>query len=169
MTDFNTYSTRYERHRQATAKANEMNKAILFDALAAAGLTAIAAQFDGYGDSGQIEGITAQMGEIPKALPAPATAAPPPTATPPVAPVPLPQTPVTLHHAKWDSDELGTEETSLQDAIETLCYDYLEQEHAGWMDNDGAYGEFAFDVAARTIHLEFNGRFSDVYTQTHTF
>jgi hypothetical protein len=26
---------------------------------------------------------------------------------------------------------------------------FLEQKHGGWMDNDGAYGEFEFDVAAR--------------------
>ena len=26
-----------------------------------------------------------------------------------------------------------------------------------------------FDVAARTVELEFNGRFSDVHTTTHTF
>ena len=80
--------------------------------------------------------------------------------------MPLPETPITLHQAQWDSDELGTDETTLQDAIETLCYDYLEQEHGGWMDNDGAFGEFEFDVAARTIHLEFNGRFTDVCTET---
>jgi hypothetical protein len=169
MTDFDTYTARYERHRQATAKANELNQAILFDALAAAGITAITIQFDGCGDSGQIESISAYMGEAPKALPAPAAVEPPEAETPSVAAVPLPQTPVTLYHAKWDSDELGTDEITLQDAIEALCYDYLEQEHDGWMDNDGAFGEFEFDVALRTIHLEFNGRFTDVYTHTHTF
>jgi len=163
MSDLETYKARYERHRQNAGRANELNKTTVFDALAAAGIREVTVAFDGYGDSGQIEGITAHLGETPKALPAPSMA------TPPEASVPLPERPMTLHQATWDSDELGTYETTLQDAIETLCYDYLEQEHGGWMNNDGAYGEFEFDVAARAIHLEFNGRFTDVYTQTHEF
>jgi hypothetical protein len=169
MSDFDTYTARYECHRQNTSRANELNKAILFDALAAAGITEITVALDGCGDSGQIEGITICIGETSKALPAPSATVPLPLARQAVVITPLPETPITLHRVQWDSDKLGTEETTLQNAIEALCYDYLEQEHAGWMDNDGAYGEFKFDVAARTIHLEFNGRFTDVYTQTHTF
>ena len=163
MSDLETYKARYERHRQHASRANALNKAAVFDALAAAGISDVTVTFDGYGDSGQIEGITAHSGETPKALPAP------PSAATPANLAPLPEMPMTLHQATWDSDELGTCESTLQDAIETLCYDYLEQEHGGWMDNDGACGEFEFDVAARAIHLEFNGRFTDVYTQTHEF
>ena len=163
MSDFDTYQDRYERHRQNASRATELNKAAVFDALAAAGIRDVTVAFDGYGDSGQIDGITAYIGETPKTLPAP------PTATPSADPAPLPKMPITLHQATWDSDELGICETTLQDAIETLCYDYLEQEHGGWMDNDGAYGEFEFDVAARAIRLEFHGRFTEVYTQTHEF
>jgi hypothetical protein len=166
MSDFDTYAARYERHRQNVRRANELNKATLFDALAAAGIPKITVAFDGCGDSGQIEGITVHIGETPQALLA---AVPPPLASQAVMMTPLPETPITLYQAQWDSDELGTEETTLQDAIETLCHGYLEQEHDGWEINDGSYGEFEFDVAARTIHLEFNGRFSDVYTETHTF
>jgi hypothetical protein len=77
--------------------------------------------------------------------------------------------PVTIHQARWNSEELGLRETTLQGAIEDLCYGYLEQEHGGWEINDGSYDEFRFDVAARTIHLEFNGRFTDVATSHHAF
>ena len=38
----------------------------------------------------------------------------------------------------------------------------LEQTHGGWENNDGAYGEFTFDVAERTIKLDFNERISDI-------
>lgn len=41
MTEFDTYTASFERHRQATRKANELNKPTLFDALAAAGITDI--------------------------------------------------------------------------------------------------------------------------------
>ena len=43
---------------------------------------------------------------------------------------------------------------SLEAAIETLVYDYLETTHPGWEINDGAFGTFVFDVAERTIERE---------------
>jgi hypothetical protein len=49
----------------------------------------------------------------------------------------------------------------LREAIEELCYSYLEQDYGGWENNDGAFGEFIFDVATRKIGLEFNSRFTD--------
>ena len=168
MTDFDSYTASYERHRQTVNRANELNKAIVFDALTTAGITDITVTFDGYGDSGQIEGITAHIGETPKALPAPPATGPLPE-TQPEAAVPLPETRLTIHQAQWNSDEVGLRETTLQDAIEELCYGYLEQEHGGWEINDGSYGAFRFDVAARAIHLEFNGRFTDVATSHHAF
>ena len=39
-----------------------------------------------------------------------------------------------------------------------LAFDFLSDTHGGWENNDGAYGEFCFDAAARCIHLEFNER-----------
>lgn len=168
MSDFHTVMASYERRLQAVRKANELNKTIVFDALAAAGITEITVTFDGYGDSGQIEDITAHMGEAPKALPAPAATEASPAA-PAAAAIPLPKTRLTLHQAPWNREELGTYETTLQCAIEDLCYGYLEQEHDGWENNDGAFGEFRFNVAERSIELEFNGRFTDTYTENHSF
>ena len=54
---------------------------------------------------------------------------------------------------------------SVSDAIETLVYDLLETHHGGWEINDGAYGEFVFDVEAQSINLDFNER----YTATNLF
>lgn len=36
-------------------------------------------------------------------------------------------------------------------------------------NNDGAYGEFCFDARARSIHLEFNERFTSSELYTHDF
>ena len=44
--------------------------------------------------------------------------------------------------------------------VEEMAYDYLADTHRGWENDDGAYGEFCFDAAARTIHLDFNERFT---------
>lgn len=74
-----------------------------------------------------------------------------------------------LQHANWDGVELISVTRPIRDALEALCYGCLAQSHAGWENNDGAFGEFRIDVAKRTIELEFNGRFTDTWTDNHTF
>ena len=104
--------------------------------------------FDGEGDSGQIENIIARKGEVQ---------------------IPISDQTVTVQSASWDGKEVTVREQSLGEAIEQLCYDFLEQEHGGWENNDGAFGEFTLDVEGKNVELEFNGRYSDVHTSTHTF
>jgi hypothetical protein len=55
------------------------------------------------------------------------------------------------------------------DVVEQLAYDFLSDTHGGWENNDGAWGEFCFDAAARCIHLEFNERFTSSELTTHDF
>jgi hypothetical protein len=145
MNDFLDF---YSRHLKAIADANALNKPIVFDALAAAGLTLVEVEFDGEGDSGQIEGIYAYAGD---------------------ARAELPGLPLTLHQAVQNKGDPRTTEVSLRDAIKTLCYHYLSQTHGGWENNDGAYGTFAFNVAERSIRLDFNERFSDSTHHSHDF
>jgi hypothetical protein len=68
---------------------------------------------------------------------------------------------------------VGCWEVSLQRVVfprqSTLCYDFLEEEHGGWENNDGEFGEFLLDVLKRTVELEFHGRFTDVSTSHHSF
>ena len=54
MEDFAQF---YAAHRAALAKANERNKTVLFDALASFGIRRVVVQFDGEGDSGQINSV----------------------------------------------------------------------------------------------------------------
>jgi hypothetical protein len=138
----------YDRHLKAVAKANALNKPIIFDALAAADLTRITVGFDGAGDSGQIDEMTAYSGTVP---------------------VKVPSTSLTLHQAAQNKGDSKTATLSLHEAIETLCYDYLSQTHGGWQDNDGAYGTFELDVGERSIHLDFNERFTDTNHHSHDF
>ena len=58
---------------------------------------------------------------------------------------------------------------TLEGAVEELVYDLLSATHSGWQDNDGAYGEFCIGARARTIHLEFNERFTSSELFTHDF
>lgn len=142
------FETRYAQHKELCAKVNDLNKTVLFDALASTSITIIHVEFDGEGDSGQINGVAAFNGE---------------------EPAKLPQSTVAIQTVSWGTTEILTAQSTLEKAVENLCYDYLEQTHGGWENNDGGYGEFRIDVAKRSIELEFNGRFTDTWTDIHTF
>ncbi len=146
--NMNDFETKYAQHREAVAKANTLNKAVVFDALAAAGITHAFVEFDGEGDSGQTESALARADD---------------------KPINFPNTTVKFHTAPWDQAELSVKQTWIRTAVEDLCYGYLEQTCAGWENNDGAYGEFTFDVAERKITLDFNERFTDTSSTAHTF
>lgn len=140
-----------EKHRQYQAlceSVRPVNKLAVFDALAKASITSVRIDFDGCGDSGQIESISACAGSDVVEFP-----------------------PDEITVIIVDEGDLSTTERrlSLNDAIETLAYDFLEQTHGGWENNEGAWGEFCFDVSDRTITLDFNERIeTSEYTQ-HVF
>lgn len=124
------------------------NKAALFDALAQAGITEVTVHFDGYGDSGQIEEIEARTGEK--------------TAT-------LPSDMIEIAMPNADGSGIHKTNDSIHDAIETLVFHFLSETHCGWENNDGAYGDFVFDVSTRTISLDYNERFTDTTNSVHEF
>ena len=103
----------------------------------AAGITHVTVTFDAAGDSGQIESIGARSGE---------------TA------INFPATEIAYAALTWDDPEVEMRQLTLEDVVEQLAYDFLSDTHGGWENNDGAWGEFCFDAAARCIHLEFNER-----------
>ena len=146
--DMTEFEQRYARHKEVVAEANKLNKTVLFDALASLGVTTIVVDFDGEGDSGQINSVAAFVDD---------------------QPFQLPKTMLTIHSASWSDDGLQTRDIPLEEAVEEICYGYLEQEHGGWENNDGAYGEFTLTVADRTIELDCNMRFSDSTNYSHTF
>jgi hypothetical protein len=148
MSDIDDYLASYERHQKALAETNILNKQMVFDALSGAGITSVAVTFDGEGDSGQIEEITACKGEEPCALP---------------------ESPIPALDLAWGATDPRNALKPLREAIEALCYDYLSQKHGGWENNDGAYGEFMFHVGERRIELDMYTRFTDSTNHTHTF
>ncbi len=148
MNDAISVMREYESYRRERKKLGEANKRAIFKALAAAGITEVRVAFDGEGDSGQIDSITVINGAEETRLPA--------------------QQVAIRQLSRAGAKPVRTRE-SLSSAIETLCYDYLEETHGGWENNDGAFGEFHVDVASRTIKLEFNARSVDVDTTEHTF
>ena len=113
------------------------NKAALFEALARAGVTSVVVTFDGAGDSGQVESVDARIG---------------------AAAALLPTCDVEIATPAWDGSELQRQALLLGEAAEQLAYAFLEETHDGWEINEGAFGTFAFDVAERTIRLDYNER-----------
>jgi hypothetical protein len=124
------------------------NKTSLFDALAAAGITTVIVNFDGCGDSGQIEMIEAKAGDDV---------------------IPLPTVQIEIASAVWGSATIDRQTRPLEEAIEILVYDVLNQKHGGWENNDGAYGEYTFDVAERTNTLDYNERHMESDHSMHVF
>ncbi len=124
------------------------NKMALFDALAAAGITSLVVRFDGYGDSGQIEDIEVQADEKAAVLPTSA---------------------IEIAQAQWGSSDIRRSTLTVRDAVETLAYDLLAETHGGWENNEGAFGDFTFDVGARTITLDYNERIETSENTQHEF
>jgi hypothetical protein len=147
MNDVSSFFERQHSYDKALAETNALNKTAVFEALAQAGISSVSVEFDGEGDSGQIESVIATTGD---------------------ERMDLPVTPISVWQAHWDG-KASIVNTPLEEAISDLCYGYLSQEHGGWENNDGAFGTFTFDVTARTIELEFNGRFTDTFTSNHSF
>jgi hypothetical protein len=146
--DYQVWLAEDAKRRAAFAEELIDLKANLFDTLEASGIVRVTVNFDGCGDSGQIEDIAAfdEHGQVDlKGLTLPA-----PVGQPTDVP---------------DAEVAGP----IADVIETLAYDLLESEHGGWENNDGAYGEFTFDVVNRTIALEHNQRFTSSELYTHAW
>lgn len=74
-----------------------------------------------------------------------------------------------IARVEYGSLEIVRETFTVKEAIERLAYDFLEETHGGWENNEGAYGDFLFDVTERMITLNYNERIeTSEYTQ-HVF
>jgi hypothetical protein len=124
------------------------NKTALFDALAAARIDTVEVTFNGYADEGQIDGAVAD-GEG--------------------GDTDLQSIHVEIARVEWANQIVTRQTLTLKDAIEKLVHDILEQTYSGWENNQGAYGDFLFDVAERTITLNFNERIETSELTQHVF
>jgi len=132
----------------AEAEQFALNKATLLSALALAGVTHVVVSFDGYGDSGQIEDIEARNGDDP---------------------VPMPGAMIELLEDVSAQSEAQRSTVKIEVAVESLAWDVLEGTHSGWENDQGAYGEIVFDVAANSITLDYNQRYEASDNFTHSF
>lgn len=123
------------------------NRNLIFAALAEIGIHSVTVEYDGSSDSGQIVGIEAWDAAQNR--------------------IPLPSS--RKLQLLSDNPYRSNIEINIEAAVETLAYEYLEDQHPGWENNDGAYGTFVFAISDRTITLEHRARFTDVDIFTHEF
>jgi hypothetical protein len=148
MTDTDHVASAYEKHAALLKQANALNKITVFDALAAARITRVVVTFDGEGDSGQIQEAIAYIEAKETSIP---------------------ELTIPFNSAPWNATELAITESTLEETIKDLCWDYLSDQYGGWENNDGGYGEFILNVAQREIELDFYARYTDSTHYNHTF
>ena len=147
QTEWESIMAQMKAERVGRRALRPRNTDALFAALSAAGITSISVEFDGAGDQGQIEHVLVKRG---------------------ATTVELPDQP-TVEIALHVGNEVQTQTTTLGTALEHIVYDCLEETHDGWEINDGAFGEFTFDVAARSIELAYNERDTTITSYEHAF
>ena len=149
MTDgkFAAYEAKVARAAQRNAEILPHNKGLLFDALAAAGIAVVTIDFDGHGDSGSLQEAAAFSAEN--------------------AEVPLPTSDMTIKTVVFETGGIEEKVTTVRDFLDDLASDFLEETHSGWEDGDGAFGQFRFSLAERTITLEYNERYVDAHCHEH--
>jgi hypothetical protein len=128
------------------------NKDFVFDILEQDGIASFEVEFDGAGDSGQVEGISLDKKLLQRKI----------------------EGCKVKNGTRWDpttqtSSPVWEDDVTLQSLIEGVCYDILEENFGGWEINDGSYGTFTFDVKKRKASLTMNERVMEVNTNEYKF
>ena len=145
--------------QKSKAQRSKHNASALFDALSwNTKVFSIVANFNGSGDSGQIDCIE-YFDKKENNLPEPEGK--------------VKNSKLEAGHY-WnpktnDLEEKPEREADFGELVEQICYDRLSAHHAGWEINEGSYGTFTFDVLNRKINLEFNERVESVRSTSESF
>ncbi len=142
---FVDYEANYRTFEKLEKGLLPRNKEVLFEAFTAARIASVTVTFDGCGDSGQMEDMSAvDLNDMT---------------------VSIPEWTINTRRADFHGLTVKEEATTVEDFIETLCYDLLSKRQNGWENGDGAYGQIIFTTAQRAIRIEFHER----YTETNYY
>ncbi len=111
------------------------------------GINTVTVSFNGGGDSGAVEDIAYEPNQDVKDMP--------------------------IEHLSTDSyfDEgqwrrsVTPQQSTINEVIDALTYDYLEETGIDWCNDDGGFGELIIDVQQGTVSLEVNVRYTESNTQ----
>ena len=113
------------------------------------GIASVVIRFDGCGDSGQIEEMEAHDGQG--------------------VSLTIPATLIEILDLPWDGEIARAQVMPLDQSLEAYTYRLLGSSHPGWENNDGAFGEFSFDVVAGTIRLDHHERYTAIEDYSHEY
>ena len=145
----------YLKHQQERLSNHQRNCRLVFDYLRSRKINEVIVNFDGYGDSGQIEDIrfnsdTKEGAENTQGISNEM--------------VPFSG----INESSWNSEkgewDKTTHEGTLKEVLEDIAYEYLANHHGGWEINSGSYGEFVFNIKERKLNITFNERIEEVNT-----
>ena len=132
--DFTEYQAKLAEVDRLAAVAAPGNRQALFDALAAAGVHTVVLHYDGEGDEGQMDHPEAFAGEN--------------------LSMDMPALEIQFTEIMWDEPMVRTQPRTVRDVVKTMAWDFLGRTHRGWEINEGGFGTFTFNAAARTITLD---------------
>ena len=146
--------------KSATSRV-KFNKPLLFRALSVAEITSVEVEFDGCGDSGQIESTEFYRGceAVDDAMYS----------------TTLVDGALIVNESSFDEKKKewvsSSKTPTISELIEHICYDLLEANHAGWEINEGSNGTFTFEVGypinTSKIKLEFVQKIEEVDQETY--
>ena len=131
-------------------KRFKLTKKEVFSRLKELSINTVITHFDGEGDSGGIEGMVCYAEIFDEESP---------SILGDLTVIPFDKHRVTV----------GGEDCSLKDQLEELVYMTLWQDHGGWENNDGAYGDIYFLVPKDKVFIEINVRFLDSVSYDHEY
>jgi hypothetical protein len=141
------------RRRLETMERLKANKGFMLARFLELGATRVVISYAGSGDSGCVESVDVYRGEE-KIEPAGVLR-------------------VVTSHSVYDPALPGWRETQevkalpLGEALEQFVYDWLEAEHGGWENNDGASGECTIDVSQGSFLLEHRSYYTECDYSEH--
>jgi hypothetical protein len=147
--------------RKKRATSAERNKAALVEAIKPIGLTRIEVDFNGSGDSGQVDEVRYFIGKKePEDLETIKRT--------------LVQQAKINNSTNWSDDKkewvTTTKSPTIEELVEQICYDLLSANHGGWEINEGSFGEFVFVFnKGNKIHLTFHQRIESTETTEETY
>ena len=132
------------------------NKETVFADLKALGVNHVMVDYDGSGDSGQVNDVVAYKSTADTADQTNANGT-------------MHQNAVIRAMTRLLTEDEVVLNQELNTRIKDLCWDYLESTFPGWEINDGASGNFTLDVESGRIQLTHSAYFIGSETTEHEF
>lgn len=154
----------------ALTKEDEANKKLMFEVLKDLGVAGVEVEYDGCGDSGQINTVTYlnRKDEEIKEVKLRRLDAPVKLADYKVPGVLVYESTI-IKNDQWVKQYKKSDATTLDGLVEDICWQLLSSQHGGWENNDGGEGKFTINVKNKKIHLEHSNFYTESDTSEHEF